>query len=242
MRICIDAGDKQPPNAKSYLRVLRQVPGPYSYSMYLCEARRCGYLHVQMLVAGTSKALECSKQGQVQAQLGPRGARATWNSVEPDIPITQPTPSQLSRHQPGCRPPSPPSPTHRRCHLFRLSRYAPNPRRTAPGWPASTRGASSLAPPTKHQLLLTPDSQAARSSAAKMSGEAWLYLFAVLINAVNLFLQVFFTIMYSDLEWYAFFYSCLLCPAAARWLHQLATRTRNTRMLAILKQNAGIIR
>lgn len=36
----------------------------------------------------------------------------------------------------------------------------------------------------------------------KMSGEAWLYLLAVLINAVNLFLQVFFTIMYSDLEWY----------------------------------------
>ena len=35
-----------------------------------------------------------------------------------------------------------------------------------------------------------------------MSGEAWLYLMAVLINAVNLFLQVFFTIMYSDLEWY----------------------------------------
>jgi hypothetical protein len=34
-----------------------------------------------------------------------------------------------------------------------------------------------------------------------MSGEAWLYLVAVLINAVNLFLQVFFTIMYSDLEW-----------------------------------------
>lgn len=34
-----------------------------------------------------------------------------------------------------------------------------------------------------------------------MSGEAWLYLFSVLINAVNLFLQVFFTIMYSDLEW-----------------------------------------
>ncbi|KAK3305682.1 cornichon protein-domain-containing protein [Chaetomium strumarium] len=37
-----------------------------------------------------------------------------------------------------------------------------------------------------------------------MSGEAWLYLFAVIINAVNLFLQVFFTIMYSDLEWYGF--------------------------------------
>jgi hypothetical protein len=36
-----------------------------------------------------------------------------------------------------------------------------------------------------------------------MSGEAWLFLLAVLINAVNLFLQVFFTIMYSDLEWYA---------------------------------------
>jgi hypothetical protein len=35
-----------------------------------------------------------------------------------------------------------------------------------------------------------------------MTGEAWLYLLAVLINAVNLFLQVFFTIMYSDLEWY----------------------------------------
>ncbi|CAG9986980.1 unnamed protein product [Clonostachys byssicola] len=36
-----------------------------------------------------------------------------------------------------------------------------------------------------------------------MSGEAWLFLLAVLVNAVNLFLQVFFTIMYSDLEWYA---------------------------------------
>jgi hypothetical protein len=35
-----------------------------------------------------------------------------------------------------------------------------------------------------------------------MSGEAWLFLLSVLINAVNLFLQVFFTIMYSDLEWY----------------------------------------
>lgn len=35
-----------------------------------------------------------------------------------------------------------------------------------------------------------------------MLGEAWLFLFAVLLNAVNLFLQVFFTIMYSDLEWY----------------------------------------
>ncbi|KAF3918994.1 hypothetical protein ABW20_dc0109730 [Dactylellina cionopaga] len=33
-----------------------------------------------------------------------------------------------------------------------------------------------------------------------MTGESWLYLLAVLLNAVNLFLQVFFTIMYSDLE------------------------------------------
>lgn len=33
-----------------------------------------------------------------------------------------------------------------------------------------------------------------------MSGESWLYLLAVLLNAANLFLQVFFTIMYSDLE------------------------------------------
>ena len=35
-----------------------------------------------------------------------------------------------------------------------------------------------------------------------MTGEAWLYLLSVLLNAVNLFLQVFFTIMYSDLEWF----------------------------------------
>lgn len=40
-----------------------------------------------------------------------------------------------------------------------------------------------------------------------MSGEAWLYLLAVLVNAVNLFLQVFFTIMYSDLEWSVFLLS-----------------------------------
>ncbi|KAK9449745.1 cornichon [Limtongia smithiae] len=33
-----------------------------------------------------------------------------------------------------------------------------------------------------------------------MTGEAWLFLLAVLLNAANLFLQVFFTIMYSDLE------------------------------------------
>ncbi|OWB63775.1 hypothetical protein B5S31_g4793 [[Candida] boidinii] len=33
-----------------------------------------------------------------------------------------------------------------------------------------------------------------------MNGQAWLFILAVLVNAVNLFLQVFFTIMYSDLE------------------------------------------
>jgi hypothetical protein len=33
-----------------------------------------------------------------------------------------------------------------------------------------------------------------------MTGESWLFIFAVVINAVNLFSQVFFTIMYSDLE------------------------------------------
>jgi len=44
-----------------------------------------------------------------------------------------------------------------------------------------------------------------------MTGEAWLYLLAVLINAVNLFLQVFFTIMYSDLEW------CVAPAACSRW-------------------------
>jgi hypothetical protein len=58
-----------------------------------------------------------------------------------------------------------------------------------------------------------------------MSGEAWLYLFAVLINAVNLFLQVFFTIMYSDLEWYA-----LKCPGPDHDLTLLpvTTSTRST--------------
>jgi len=57
--------------------------------------------------------------------------------------------------------------------------------------------------PIRRVFLLTPTT---------MSGEAWLYLFAVLINAVNLFLQVFFTIMYSDLEWYAHMLpAALLC-------------------------------
>lgn len=48
-----------------------------------------------------------------------------------------------------------------------------------------------------------------------MSGEAWLYLFAVLVNAVNLFLQVFFTIMYSDLEWYVSSFASLLATFCA---------------------------
>ncbi|ODV94331.1 hypothetical protein PACTADRAFT_70964 [Pachysolen tannophilus NRRL Y-2460] len=33
-----------------------------------------------------------------------------------------------------------------------------------------------------------------------MSGAAALFIFSVIVNCVNLFLQVFFTIMYSDLE------------------------------------------
>lgn len=33
-----------------------------------------------------------------------------------------------------------------------------------------------------------------------MSGEPYLFIFAVVLNAICLFLQVFFTIMYSDLE------------------------------------------
>lgn len=49
-----------------------------------------------------------------------------------------------------------------------------------------------------------------------MSGEAWLFLFSVLINAVNLFLQVFFTIMYSDLEWYETCSLSLPSPASGR--------------------------
>jgi hypothetical protein len=58
-----------------------------------------------------------------------------------------------------------------------------------------------------------------------MSGEAWLYLLAVLINAVNLFLQVFFTIMYSDLEWcvLSLFFPPSLCRAfgKSRWLDKV---------------------
>ncbi|CDO56543.1 similar to Saccharomyces cerevisiae YGL054C ERV14 Protein localized to COPII-coated vesicles [Geotrichum candidum] len=33
-----------------------------------------------------------------------------------------------------------------------------------------------------------------------MSSAPWIYLLAVLLNATNLFFQVFFTILYSDLE------------------------------------------
>lgn len=60
-----------------------------------------------------------------------------------------------------------------------------------------------------------------------MSGEAWLYLVAVLINAVNLFLQVFFTIMYSDLEWYVSSLSRPFCDSfCARDPTNLARPTR----------------
>ena len=57
-----------------------------------------------------------------------------------------------------------------------------------------------------------------------MSGEAWLFLLAVLINAVNLFLQVFFTIMYSDLEWYVTTSrpASLLVPLALRVRERIA--------------------
>lgn len=72
-----------------------------------------------------------------------------------------------------------------------------------------------------------------------MSGEAWLYLLAVLINAVNLFLQVFFTIMYSDLEWcVCLCLSSRRCVLAALALPLCALRvrqnTRQGRMSAIL--------
>lgn len=61
-----------------------------------------------------------------------------------------------------------------------------------------------------------------------MSGEAWLYLFAVLVNAVNLFLQVFFTIMYSDLEWYVFRPECglLLTPSLSIRRKQISRTSR----------------
>ncbi|KAK8927607.1 ER-derived vesicles protein ERV14 [Metarhizium anisopliae] len=54
-----------------------------------------------------------------------------------------------------------------------------------------------------------------------MSGEAWLYLLAVLINAVNLFLQVFFTIMYSDLEWYVAIISHFHVEESEHWRYRL---------------------
>lgn len=66
-----------------------------------------------------------------------------------------------------------------------------------------------------------------------MSGEAWLYLLAVLINAVNLFLQVFFTIMYSDLEWYVWLANvvehCVLLWSRGfqRWSSTVRREARN---------------
>jgi len=67
-----------------------------------------------------------------------------------------------------------------------------------------------------------------------MSGEAWLYLLAVLINAVNLFLQVFFTIMYSDLEWYCILfehrlYFSMLCGISLWPKHFARRRARESR-------------
>lgn len=66
-----------------------------------------------------------------------------------------------------------------------------------------------LCPPRDNLILNLPQTKShnelghrfSQKTSFTMSGEAWLYLLAVLINAVNLFLQVFFTIMYSDLEW-----------------------------------------
>lgn len=72
--------------------------------------------------------------------------------------------------------------------------------------PKSDVAAKSLPFTSSHTFHLKPRAR----KLFKMSGEAWLYLLAVLINAVNLFLQVFFTIMYSDLEWYASI--CLSSP------------------------------
>lgn len=63
-----------------------------------------------------------------------------------------------------------------------------------------------------------------------MSGEAWLYLLAVLINAVNLFLQVFFTIMYSDLEWCVSAFPPLLSALYAILFSTVCTKLR--RMVA----------
>lgn len=46
-----------------------------------------------------------------------------------------------------------------------------------------------------------------------MSGEAWLYLLSVLLNAVNLFLQVFFTIMYVAISGVVYAFACCVAPA-----------------------------
>ena len=62
--------------------------------------------------------------------------------------------------------------------------------------------ASALSRPFSTGISRVRSHSIPKSEDTMMSGEAWLFLLAVLINAVNLFLQVFFTIMYSDLEWY----------------------------------------
>lgn len=58
-----------------------------------------------------------------------------------------------------------------------------------------------------------------------MSGEAWLYLLAVIVNAVNLFLQVFFTIMYSDLEWYVHAVIRSVCLAVVQFFQSAHSRS-----------------
>jgi len=81
-------------------------------------------------------------------------------------------------------------------HISYLRRFTSS----APSIPSARLDVPRPSPP----IFLIFGSRSARFSdqSRTMSGEAWLYLFAVLVNAVNLFLQVFFTIMYSDLEWY----------------------------------------
>jgi len=98
-------------------------------------------------------------------------------------------------------------------HSHSLSQFALNPAfATVENIPSATveviatyHNPISETPPTYHPPLAQRSRIAStihtNTFSVKMSGEAWLYLFAVLINAVNLFLQVFFTIMYSDLEW-----------------------------------------
>jgi hypothetical protein len=92
-----------------------------------------------------------------------------------------------SRWPPAKKPPSPITTSDTSPHLVPLSQAFALSLRSPPV--SAVFSVVLDAPRFSFQVLVT------------MSGEAWLYLFAVLINAVNLFLQVFFTIMYSDLEW-----------------------------------------